>query len=57
VLDAVIAHKPEAAERASLKLIDSAHDDIEQVLASGRKLRWLQRDAGPRRRRDKARGA
>ncbi len=45
VLDAVIAHKPDAAERASLKLIDSAHDDIEQVLASGRKLRWLQRGA------------
>jgi len=38
VLDAVIAHKPEAAERASLKLIDSARDDIEQVLASGRQV-------------------
>jgi DNA-binding FadR family transcriptional regulator len=41
VLDAVIAHKPEHAERASLRLIDSARDDIEQVLASGRKLPWL----------------
>jgi len=38
VLDAVIACKPEAAERASLVLIDSARDDIEQVLASGHKL-------------------
>jgi DNA-binding FadR family transcriptional regulator len=45
VLDAVIAHKPEQAERASLKLIDSAGDDIEQVLASGRKLPWLRRSA------------
>ena len=51
VLDAVIAHKPDAAERASLKLIDSAHDDIEQVLASGRKLRWLQRDGAARKQR------
>ena len=41
VLDAVIAHKPVQAERASLHLIDSAHDDIEQVLASGRRPRWL----------------
>ena len=66
VLDAVIAHKPDHAERASLKLIDSAHDDIEQVLASGRKLPWLRRNAGAGRRssarasaarRDKAAGA
>jgi DNA-binding FadR family transcriptional regulator len=41
VLDAVIAHKPERAERASLRLIDSAGEDIDQVLASGRKLPWL----------------
>ena len=41
VLDAVIAHKPEPAERASLKLIDSARDDIEQVLASGRRIKGL----------------
>ena len=45
VLDAVIAHKPERAERASLKLIDSAGDDIDRVLASGRKLPWLHRGA------------
>jgi DNA-binding FadR family transcriptional regulator len=50
VLDAVIAHKPEQAERASLRLIDSARDDIEQVLASGRKLPWLRRDAAAGRR-------
>src|SRR5262245_36208800 len=51
VLDAVIAHKPQAAERASLKLIDSARDDIEQVLASGRKLPWLGASAAAGRRR------
>jgi len=61
VLDAVIAHKPGQAERASLKLIDSAREDINQVLASGRKLPWLRRDAAPGRRvpparRDKAQG-
>src|SRR5512138_1936600 len=38
VLDAVIAHEPEAAERASLVLIDSARDDIDQVLAAGRRI-------------------
>jgi DNA-binding FadR family transcriptional regulator len=38
VLDAVIARNPVKAERASLVLIDSAADDIEQVLASRRKL-------------------
>jgi hypothetical protein len=38
VLDAVIARTPEKAERAALQLIDSARDDIEQVLASRRKL-------------------
>jgi DNA-binding FadR family transcriptional regulator len=38
VLDEVIARAPERAERASLVLIDSARDDIEQVLASRRKL-------------------
>lgn len=32
VLDAVIARDPDAAERASLVQIDSAQDDIEQVL-------------------------
>jgi DNA-binding FadR family transcriptional regulator len=48
VLDAVSAHKPEHAERASLKLIDSARDDIEQVLVSGRKLPWLRAAARKR---------
>jgi DNA-binding FadR family transcriptional regulator len=38
VLDAVIARNPDAAEKASLVLIDGAQDDIEQVLASRRKL-------------------
>jgi DNA-binding FadR family transcriptional regulator len=64
VLDAVIAHKPEQAERASLKLIDSARNDIETVLASGRRLPWLRGRAaagarGPAlgARRDKAKGA
>ena len=38
VLDAVIARHPVKAERAALFLIDSARDDIEQVLASRRKL-------------------
>ena len=47
VLDAVIAHKPKAAERASLKLIDSARDDIDRVLASGRRIKGL-RTAKPR---------
>ena len=38
VLDAVIARTPQAAERASLVLIDGARDDIELVLTSRRKL-------------------
>jgi DNA-binding FadR family transcriptional regulator len=38
VLDAVIARQPAKAEKASLLLIDSAADDIDQVLASRRKL-------------------
>lgn len=38
VLDAVIARAPQKAERASLVLIDGAREDIEQVLASRRKL-------------------
>ena len=41
VLDAVIAHAPQKAERAVLVLIDGAHDDIEAVLASRRKLPTL----------------
>jgi DNA-binding FadR family transcriptional regulator len=38
VLDAVIARNPGKAEKACLVLIDGAADDIEQVLASRRKL-------------------
>ena len=38
VLDAVIARSPEAAERAIVVLIDSARQDIEQVLSTHRKL-------------------
>jgi DNA-binding FadR family transcriptional regulator len=38
VLDAVIARDAPRAERASLALIDGAADDIDQVLASRRKL-------------------
>ncbi len=38
VLDAVAAHNPAQAEKAILVLIDGAHDDIEQVLASRRRL-------------------
>jgi DNA-binding FadR family transcriptional regulator len=38
VLDAVIARRPAKAERASLTLIDGAAADIDQVLASRRKL-------------------
>jgi DNA-binding FadR family transcriptional regulator len=41
VLDAVAAHQPKKAERAILALIDGAHDDIEAVLASRRKLPTL----------------
>ena len=38
VLDAVVARNPARAERAALTLIDSAQQDIEQVLASRRQL-------------------
>ena len=38
VLDAVIARSPDKAERAVLKLIDSAREDIEMVLVSKKKL-------------------
>ncbi len=47
VLDAVIARRPQRAERASLALIDGAREDIEQVLASGRRLPSLARPAAP----------
>jgi len=38
VLDAVAAHNPARAEKAILVLIDSAHADLDQVLASRRRL-------------------
>ena len=38
VLNAVIAHEPTKAERAVMVLIEGARQDIEQVLASRRKL-------------------
>jgi len=38
VLDAVIAHNPAKAEKAILVLIDGAREDIEEVLASRRRL-------------------
>jgi DNA-binding FadR family transcriptional regulator len=45
VLDAVIARSAPKAERASRVLIDSAREDIEQVLASRRKLPSLKAPA------------
>jgi DNA-binding FadR family transcriptional regulator len=45
VLDAVIARNPSRAEKAILVLIDGAADDIEQVLASRRKLPSLAQPA------------
>ena len=45
VLDAVMARNPAAAERACLVLIDGAQEDIEQVLASRRKLPSLSQPA------------
>ena len=47
VLDAVAAHQPARAEKAILKLIAGAHEDIETVLASRRRLPRLD---GPARR-------
>jgi DNA-binding FadR family transcriptional regulator len=38
VLDAVIAHAPEQAERALMVLIEAANDDIDHVLATRRRL-------------------
>lgn len=43
VLDAVIAHKPARAERAIIKLIDGAREDIEEVIGSRRRLPRLSR--------------
>jgi DNA-binding FadR family transcriptional regulator len=45
VLDAVIARNPARAERAIVVLIDGAHNDIEQVLASRRRLPKLNQPA------------
>lgn len=38
VLDAVIAHQPDQAEQAILVLIDGAREDIEEVLATRKRL-------------------
>ena len=53
VLDAVIAGAPQKAERAILVLIDGAHDDIEAVLATRRKLPVLSRPAPPLKRQQR----
>ena len=45
LLDAVIARQPDQAERACLALIAGAQDDIEQVLASRRRLPSLSQPA------------
>lgn len=45
VLDAVIARNPARAEKAILVLIDGAHDDIEAVLASRKRLPRLDQPA------------
>ena len=45
VLDAVIAHQPDQAETAIRVLIDGARDDIEEVLASRRRLPSLNHPA------------
>ncbi|MGH8832962.1 MAG: FadR/GntR family transcriptional regulator [Polaromonas sp.] len=47
VLDAVIAHDPDRAEKAIQQLIDGARNDIEEVLASRRRLPRLNRPAPP----------
>jgi DNA-binding FadR family transcriptional regulator len=45
VLDAVIAHQPDQAETAIRVLIDGANQDIEEVLASRRRLPRLNHPA------------
>ncbi len=45
VLDAVIAHDPDRAERAIQKLIDGASNDIDEVLGSRRRLPRLNHPA------------
>jgi DNA-binding FadR family transcriptional regulator len=57
VLDAVIAGEPDKAERAVLKLIDSAREDIEMVLVSKKKLPSLAQPASSLRAPKTARAA
>ncbi len=38
VLDAVIKHAPDKAERAIMVLINGAHEDIERVVSTRKKL-------------------
>jgi DNA-binding FadR family transcriptional regulator len=45
VLDAVIAKEPLQAEKAILKLIDGARDDIQMVLGSRKRLPKITRPA------------
>jgi DNA-binding FadR family transcriptional regulator len=45
VLDAVIAHNPAQAERAIIVLIDSAHNDIEEILTSRKRLPRMNKPA------------
>jgi DNA-binding FadR family transcriptional regulator len=45
VLDAVIARNPTRAEKAILVLIDGAHDDIEEILQSRKRLPRLDQPA------------
>lgn len=47
VLDAVIAHDPIGAEKASLVLIEGAYNDIESVLAGRKRLPRLDLPAAP----------
>ena len=47
VLDAVIAREAASAERAVMVLINGAHQDIEQVLASRRRLPRVHQPAAP----------
>jgi hypothetical protein len=45
VLDAVIAREPARAEKAILRLIDGARNDIEAVLGARKRLPRLSRPA------------
>jgi DNA-binding FadR family transcriptional regulator len=45
VLDAVIAKQPDRAEKATLKLIDGARDDIQLVLETRKRLPKITRPA------------